>query len=190
MQGARHYSEHPEAATWDDPQAHLDLLRDLQRGYEGWVLACNTAMLALLLPVAPKGTRVGVWAKTRAGGSRPNVRVGYAFEHVLFQQPGARRGGVADMRRTDVLVAAVTQRRGTVGAKPERWTHWCLDLMGYDPATDNVHDLFPGSGDVSTAIETYRPGCGRCTRPMSGRRDRRYCSDRCRVAAYRAQRAG
>ena len=131
-------------------------------------------MLSLLLPVAPDGVRVGVWAKTRAGGSRPNVRIGYSFEHVLFQQPPGRRGGVADRRRTDTLVAAVTQRRGVVGAKPERWTHWVLDLLGYQPDEDEVHDLFPGSGDVGTAIATFRPGCAWCTRPMQGRRDRRY----------------
>lgn len=29
--------------------------------------------------------------------------------------------------------------------------------------------------------------CRRCGRPLSGRADRRYCSDACRVAAHRAQ---
>ena len=104
-----------------------------------------------------------------------------------FPQPAGRRGGVADMRRTDVLIAAVTQRRGVVGAKPPAWTQWVLDLLGYQSDEDKVDDLFPGSGDVSAAIADYRPGCGWCTRPMSGRRDRHFCSDRCRVAAHRAR---
>lgn len=160
---AKRYPEHPEAAIWDEPQTHLNLLHRLEDEYEGWVLACTVPMLTLLLPVALNGTRVGVWAKTRAGGNRPNVRVGYAFEHVLWQQPPGRRGGVADMGPTDLLIAAVTQRRGVVGAKPPLWTQWVLDLLGYQPNEDTVDDLFPGSGDVQRAIEGYRPGCGWCT---------------------------
>lgn len=82
---AKRYPEHPEAAIWDEPQTHLNLLHRLEDEYEGWVLACTVPMLTLLLPLAPKGARVGVWAKTRTGGNRPNVRVGYAFEHVLWK---------------------------------------------------------------------------------------------------------
>lgn len=185
---SRHYPEHDEAHVWDDPQAHLDLLTTLIRDYDGWVLACSHRMLRLLLPVAPESVRIGVWAKSRAGGSRPNVRIAFSHEHVLFSQPLGRRSGVADMRRTDTVIAPATQRRGTVGAKPEAWTHWALDLIGYQPGDDEVIDIFPGSGDVTAAIKTYRPGCAYCTRPMDGRRDRRFCSDRCRVAAYRARR--
>lgn len=169
---ARRYPEHPEAAVWDDPQTHLDLLARLEEEYEAWVLACNTGMLRLLLPVASASVRVGVWAKTRAGGSRPNLRIGYAHEHMLWDT--SRRGGLADMRRTDVLICAVTQRRGVVGAKPRQWTQWVLDLLGYDPGGDEVHDLYPGSGDVSAAIADYRTGCAWCTRPMEGRRDRQF----------------
>lgn len=183
----RHYPEHPEAHVWNDPAAHLDLLNTIRREYDGWVLACSHTMLRLLLPAAPESVRVGVWAKSRAGGSRPNLRIAYSHEHTLFQQPSGRRGGVADMRRTDTVIAPATQRRGTVGAKPAAWTHWALDLLGYQPGEDQVTDLFPGSGDVQRAIQTYRPGCAWCTRPMQGRRDRLYCSARCRVAAYRAR---
>lgn len=109
---SRRYPEHPEAAVWDASQTHLDLMERLEREYDGWVLACSHAMLRLLLPEADDSVRIGVWAKTRAGGSRPNVRIGFAHEHVLFQQPPGRRGGLADMRRTDTLIAPATQRRG------------------------------------------------------------------------------
>ncbi|MFT4233423.1 MAG: hypothetical protein QM607_00210 [Microbacterium sp.] len=57
---AHRYPEHPEAAIWGESQTHLDLLARLEEEYEGWVLACTVPMLSLLLPVAPKGTRVGV----------------------------------------------------------------------------------------------------------------------------------
>lgn len=184
---SRRYPEHPDSGEWDRPETHVDMLHALSE-YDGWVYACNVPMLRLLLPLCPESVRVGVWAKSRAGGRRPNVRVGYAHEHVLFQQPQERRGGAADMRRTDTLIAPTTRQTGVVGAKPESWTHWVLDLLGYDPESDTVDDLFPGSGAVGEAVTTYRRGCHWCTRPLNNRRGARYCSDRCRVAAFRSQR--
>jgi hypothetical protein len=38
-----------------------------------------------------------------------------------------------------------------MGAKPEGWTEWVLDAMGYQ-AGDIVTDLFNGSGAVAAAI--------------------------------------
>lgn len=37
--------------------------------------------------------------------------------------------------------------------KPAAWTRWVLDALGYDPAVDEVHDLFPGSGAVTAAAD-------------------------------------
>lgn len=51
----------------------------------------------------------------------------------------------------DVLTAAVP-RVGFRGAKPEAWTFWVLDALGYDPFEDEVTDLFPGSGLVSAQL--------------------------------------
>src|SRR4051794_5960349 len=99
------YPEHAESHVWDRTETHLDLLADLQANYDGWVYACTTPMIKLLLPDAPEGTRMGVWVKRPARGRRPNVRVGYGHEFVLFQQPPGRRGGQAHMARTDVLLA-------------------------------------------------------------------------------------
>lgn len=50
----------------------------------------------------------------------------------------------------DVLRAA-PPGAGFAGAKPERWTRWVLDALGYDPTTDELEDLFPGSGAVARA---------------------------------------
>lgn len=44
------------------------------------------------------------------------------------------------------------RRVGRAGA-PEAWTHWVLDALGFDPATDTVDDLFPGSGAIQRAID-------------------------------------
>jgi hypothetical protein len=39
-----------------------------------------------------------------------------------------------------------------MGAKPRAWTRWVLDMLGYDPESDTVDDLFPGSGAVSNEL--------------------------------------
>ena len=52
----------------------------------------------------------------------------------------------------DVVYANAMQSRH-VGAKPVEWTRFVLDLLGYDQNTDEVVDLFPGSGIVTRAIE-------------------------------------
>ena len=54
----------------------------------------------------------------------------------------------------DVVTAGITPG-GFAGRKPHDWTHWVLRMLGYDPAVDEVHDLFPGSGSVSEAVATY-----------------------------------
>lgn len=123
-------------------------MAELERDYDGWVIATHTRGLALYLPSAPEGVRTGCWVKSSAGGSRPNTRVGYSHEFVLFQQPSCRRGGKAHMSRRDVLIEPITRKRGVIGTKPVRWTRWVLDLLGYSEG-DEVVDMFPGSGSIA-----------------------------------------
>ena len=51
----------------------------------------------------------------------------------------------------DYLIANPRQN-GFVGAKPDEWTAWVLDAMGYQDG-DVVDDLFIGSGAVTQALE-------------------------------------
>ena len=53
----------------------------------------------------------------------------------------------------DVLEAAPL-RSNFIGAKPEAWTHWVLDALGYQNG-DEVTDMFGGSGAVQNAINSY-----------------------------------
>lgn len=46
-------------------------------------------------------------------------------------------------------------QRGVVGAKPEAWTRWVLDLLGAE-RSDTIDDLFPGSGAVAAAVGVWR----------------------------------
>ncbi len=41
------------------------------------------------------------------------------------------------------------------GAKPEKVCQWAFELVGADP-NDELHDLFPGTGAVSKAWQTWR----------------------------------
>lgn len=140
--------QHPEAAVWDDPQSHLDLVVRLADEYpDGWALSCNPRDLRLLLPVSPEGTRVAAWCKTWHR-LRPLVAVQYAWEPLLFF------GGRAIKRRNPMIrdwtACPVTLQRTTKGAKPDAFCHWMFSLLGLEPG-DELDDLFPGSGAVADA---------------------------------------
>jgi hypothetical protein len=55
----------------------------------------------------------------------------------------------------DWLAEGITMKRGLTGAKPERFCWWLFEVLGLDPA-DEFTDLFPGSGAVTAAYETWK----------------------------------
>jgi len=55
----------------------------------------------------------------------------------------------------DWLSCARSMRKGTIGAKPAAFHVWMLDLLGYNPATDTIADLFPGSNGLAEVLTTY-----------------------------------
>lgn len=141
---------HPEAARWDDPQAHIDLVHDLAARFDGRAVAGHASTTRLLLNAAPDDARLAIWARPNAmpGGSR----VVNSWEPVLYQIPPARRGRTAGLGVRDFLHASVIPQ-GFLGSKPPEWTRWVLDLLGYDPAIDDLTDLFAGSGAVAAAAD-------------------------------------
>lgn len=52
----------------------------------------------------------------------------------------------------DFLVEPITLKRGLVGAKPEKFCRWVLDLLNVQ-AGDEVVDLFPGTGIMGRVAE-------------------------------------
>ena len=50
------------------------------------------------------------------------------------------------------LKESADRGRDFVGQKPRQWTRWVLDMLGYDPETDTVDDLFHGSVAVAAEI--------------------------------------
>lgn len=146
--GARLYGTlHPEAAKWDDQQAHIDLIGDLRR-FDGWALSCNPSDLRWLLPACPDTVRVCAWAKT-FHQIRPKVSVQYAWEPVLIN--GGRKVANRKPMVRDWLACARSMRKGVPGAKPAAFHDWMLDLLGWQPG-DEMVDLFPGSNGLAEVI--------------------------------------
>lgn len=144
--------EHVEAPRWDTVEAHEELVDELEQRYDGWAIAMAPDSLSVYLAVAPAEARVAVWSRGNAVPTGSRVRA--LWEPALVRVPDARAAHGAGAGVDDVLTAGI-RPGGFAGRKPEQWTHWVLTMLGYDPAVDDVEDLFPGSGAVSDAIATF-----------------------------------
>jgi hypothetical protein len=143
------YKDHPDYGGEVD---HAELVERLERDYaDGWVLHTASSTLREVLAVCPAEARVMAWTKPFASWKK-GVYPAYAWEPVVM------RGGRNDFggRQTppDFCAEGITLKRGLTGAKPERVCHWLFDCLGATP-DDEMHDLFPGSGAVTRAWETY-----------------------------------
>ncbi len=139
---------HPAAGEWDDPARHRALLEQLHDEFDGWAIATSPDGLEVYRPL-PLSCRVMAWIKPNSipGGHRLKS----TWEPVIVRVPESRqnrRGGQVN----DTLIAGTPYGRRFAGAKPDAWTHWVLDALGYDPDEDSVVDMFPGSGAVTAAI--------------------------------------
>lgn len=139
---------HPQAAEWDEPERHERLVRDLACDFDGWAVAGTASSAPLLMSAAPAGTRLAVWVRPNAmpGGSRLIC----TWEPVVVYVPEGRRDRSSGMSVRDALVAPVLPQ-GFLGSKPPSWTRWVLDMLGYDPESDELTDVFEGSGAVAAA---------------------------------------
>jgi hypothetical protein len=140
---------HPDAGEWDDPARHRQLLLDLVRDFDGWAIATTPDGLSCYHPL-PVPARIMAWV--RPGAPPTSHRITSGWEAVILYPPRARRGIPAGAGQIpDVLTAPAPRGARFAGAKPECWTRWVLDALGYDPDQDELVDLFPGSGMVSAA---------------------------------------
>lgn len=144
---------HPEAAKWDDLNAHRELLLHLVENFDGWAIATTPDGLGAYYPL-PMNAQIMCWHRPNAmpGGGRLLER----WEAVIVYIPEERRTR-AGARVSNVLIenapSARHGRRSFVGSKPAEWTRWVLDALGYDAGTDELVDLFPGSGAVRAAAD-------------------------------------
>jgi hypothetical protein len=148
-----HYGDHPEAAVYDTIDGHKTLIDRLVAEFpDGWALSLHQKSLRVLLPLCPDDVRIGAWVKPFAS-FRPNVNPGYCWEPVIFR--GGRKRERYDPTVRDFVSAGITLRRGVVGAKPDAFCWWVFDFLGMAP-DDEFHDLFPGSGAVTRAWQSWR----------------------------------
>lgn len=143
--------QHPEAAEWDDPARHRQLLLDLMATADGWAIATSVDGMAAYGEL-PIGTRVMAWIKPNAIPGSHRIRSNWE-PVIVYPAPGRRSNRSGRGSVTDVHTASAP--RGFIGEKPESWTHWVLDALSYDAREDVVEDLFHGSGAVARAVATY-----------------------------------
>jgi hypothetical protein len=152
--GKMRADEHPAAVEWDNPDRHVRLVHDLDATYDAWAIAMTVYSIGVYASAVTldsrSGYRFAAWVKPN-GGVPSGSRIHTSWEPVLFHIPLARRKRESGPFINDHL-AANAGGASFMGAKPQAWTRWVLDLMGYDPEQDTVTDLFPGSGAVTQEI--------------------------------------
>jgi hypothetical protein len=158
------YRDHPDYAGEVD---HVALIDRLESEYDGWVLhasATPTSIATLAPLVAKTDARWCSWVKGFAAFKK-NVPVAYAWEPVIIKP--ARKPVVSKrLVMRDWIQESITLRKGLTGAKPEAVCHWAFELLGARP-DDHLHDMFPGTGAVARAWQTWR---GKFVLPEAGRR--------------------
>jgi hypothetical protein len=152
-QSAKHYASHPDYAGEVN---HRELIERLESEYDGWLLPTSSSALQEVLAHCPDGLRIFAWVKPFAAFKR-NVSPAYAWEPVVVKplrkgEPNQRPDS-AVMR--DWLAESITLKRGLTGAKPEKVCRWLFEACGLTP-DDELFDLFPGSGAVTAAWESWR----------------------------------
>lgn len=157
------YKDHPDYAGEVD---HVSLIYQLERECDGWVLHTSSVALPDILAITSKkgvtDMRIMAWVKGFAA-FKPNVPVAYAWEPVLVK--ACRKpvvAGASGVMR-DWISERITMKRGLTGVKPERVCWWLFDVLGAEP-DDELDDLFPGTGAVSRAWESW---CAQRTLPFA-----------------------
>lgn len=165
-QAKRHYLNDPSGIAAKEVD-HTELLTMLRDTYDGWALSASSPSLEEIYAIIkevfpPHKVRQAVWVKPFCSW-KPTHRVQYTWEPVLFvpARPNGSRAvpSVRDYLITepeemeDVCIANITMKKGTHGAKPDKFNDWILELIGYKPDEDFFIDLFPGTGGMTRAIE-------------------------------------
>ena len=151
---AHMYKDHPD---YDGEVDHVELIDRLVNEYDGYCLHTSSVALAEVLSYFARCAdvempRVMAWVKPFAAFKR-NVPVAYAWEPVLVK--AARKPVVkTGMTYRDWCSENITMQRGLTGAKPEYVCHWLFEVMGCD-RDDELVDLYPGTGAVTKAWETW-----------------------------------
>ena len=125
---------------------HAQLVASLIAAADGWALSTSAAALGDVLSLLQDvdGWRVCAWCKPRPTYADRSLGIHSCWEPLIVRP--ARRSAPAV---SDTLTAHAARGEGDlIGRKPQRFVAWLLDLLGADPALDELGDWFPGSGIV------------------------------------------
>lgn len=174
-QAQRHYAHDPSGIEAKEVD-HYELLKDLRDNLDGWALSTSVpGAINVVNPIInelfdPYTVREGAWVKPFASW-KPTHRVQYTWEPVFFI-PARPKGSktvpsVRDFIITepddeieDVVKANITMRKGTHGAKPDKFCDWILEILGYNPTEDTFEDRYPGTGSMGKAINRRKMSFG------------------------------
>jgi hypothetical protein len=160
-QAKRHYSNDPSGIEAEEVD-HYKLLEMLRDNYDGWALSASSPSIFEIVPMIneifpPHTVRQGAWIKPFCSW-KPTHRVQYTWEPVFFI-PVRPKGSKSVSSVRDYVIANMTMRKGTHGAKPPAFCDWILDILGWNPE-DTVDDLYPGSGAFTEALNKRRESNG------------------------------
>lgn len=152
-QGRKHYEKHHEdAAIWDDPESHRDLVDYLVREFpDGWAMSASSPSLRTILPMCPDDVRVCAWVKPFSI-FKPNVGLSYSWEPVIIR--GGRKIERTQPTVRDWVAENITLKKGLTGAKPDRFCRWVLSMLNFQEG-DEMVDLFPGTGIMGEAVSSW-----------------------------------
>jgi hypothetical protein len=150
----RHYRDHPDYGGEVD---HAELISHLE-GYDGWALSLSVKSLPAILALCPPAVLVHAWFKPIAPPLGDHRR--YNWEPVIIK-PVRRYGPgyvpTALIESPPQFTFRAKPAAHVIGEKPEAFARWVFAAAGLT-ADDQMHDLFPGSGAIGRAWDSYRSG--------------------------------
>lgn len=145
--------QHPEAAVYDTVEGHSRLIERLCDEFpDGWAMSLHTPSLRTILPLCPSDVRTMAWVKPFCS-FKPNVRVAYAWEPIIVRGGRPFKGREQDTVR-DWCAVNMAMKKGFPTAKPAGLVRWLLSVLNAQ-RSDEIIDLFPGSGSVGMAINEW-----------------------------------
>ncbi len=151
----KHYGKHRDYAGEVDHEA---LIARLESESDGWALSLSVKSLPAVLKLCPDDVVVLAWFKPIAPPLGDHRR--YNWEPVLLKplrRYGPGYAPLACIASPDMYTFRARPDSHVIGQKPEAFAHWVFASAGLT-RDDELTDLFPGSGAVGRAWETYSPG--------------------------------
>jgi hypothetical protein len=147
-QAERLYGDHPD---YNGEVDHAQLVERLA-AYDAWALSTGARSLQLVLALCPPGVRVASWRKPNSPHPGYMGTWWWTWEPVIINAGRPSAEPVQD----SLVLPFPTKLNGArfVGQKPAGFCEWVFRLMGAEP-TDELDDLFPGSGAVGRAWDRF-----------------------------------